>query len=173
MSDGGEDRGKEDRRSWNPQVLAALIALVGVMFTAVLSNWDKLFGLPKPSPTIASTQPKPVADSVPSPEGLANSAKPPVPAAETPSLDGLWTDTDGYAYRFRQEGQAISYTQLLDGKPISQGDGTIDGRALRYAYRADGGQGRCSGTLSADGHRISGRCTDEGDGSSWSFAITR
>jgi len=77
------------------QLLIAVIGLTGVLGTALIANWDKIF--PKPNPTIVDKQPV----GSPSPNADSHKKKPVVPLSPKPetsskpkvfSIDGRMTD---------------------------------------------------------------------------------
>ena len=78
--------------------------------------------------------------------------------AAIPNLSGNWIDTDGVPITIDHRGNSMRLF-LLDqyGQAVGQGEGTISGSQLQFSlFRPDLGQGRGTGTASADGRQISG-----------------
>jgi hypothetical protein len=92
-------------------------------------------------------------------------------AATAGAIAGDWVDTDGFTYRFSQDGAKISYLQLQNDAQVGTGTGEFDGARLTYTYQAGTDSGQCTGQLAPDGTRIEGSCSSGGH--SWQFSITR
>jgi hypothetical protein len=78
---------------------------------------------------------------------------------ERPQLAGRWRDSSGYWVHVQQNGAAITaVTTDAWGNPVSQGQGTINGRTITYMASSPNGQvGQGSLTMSPDGNTIQGQ----------------
>lgn len=167
-------------------ILVALITVGGVLGAAVINKWDALFGAPAQPAAVAAVSP---ANITPPPRVRGPTAicadgtriatnDPAVTAcvARTPSatdLSGEWRDTDGYVFRFTQQGRSFRYAAFKDGAARGTGAGTIDGTRLRYGWRKWTGEtGSCDGVLNPDG-TINARCHDNGGGDDWGIYLVR
>ena len=179
------------------QIILAVIAVSGVIATAIAPNWDKIFP-PRSAPVPASTPPPalaaaaksdpaptaPVPDqTVPSQPFAAQPAinpsdKPANALARTgegdpPQIAGDWRDEDG-TVRFSQTGAAYRYTYTKNGVQLSSGAGRFTGRKFKHGYsQSDGSTGECQGTADSLGRVMTGTCTDAEVGASWSFTLER
>ena len=90
--------------------------------------------------------------------------------SESP-LNGLWRDSDGYAYRVAQQGDRFAYVQYQNGAAVGVGGGTVAGRTLDYRFSGPAGAGLCQGTVAPSGDSITGQCS--AGGAPWSFEVTR
>lgn len=180
-------------------IIVALISLTGVITTALLTNWDKIFGrsavaaAPQPTPADAAALPAGVgaipvdkdaaqklSDSQKNAYGAATTALDDVTRqiqdasqpASAPNVTGVWADPDGYSFNVRQSGSTLSYQEYANGLRVGQGAGQINGRDLRYSFATSEDRGECTGRLSVDGTEISGKCTSI-DGNSWPFTVAR
>jgi hypothetical protein len=105
------------------QIIVAVIALIGVIGGAVITNWDKLFNqnqgsAPKPTPVNVAPSPDP-----------ATSNDLPTPSPEV-NISGVWRDnTLGTTSQVTQQGGAFKFTAwgtaCVGGNFQSSGDGTI------------------------------------------------
>jgi hypothetical protein len=103
----------------------------------------------------------------------------PRPRAATPApldINGLWRDTTwGNMSQIAQDGEAFHFTawgSACRGNFRSSGTGTIRGTRFESAYRSTmPSEGRCSGTVSADGTQIRSTCVDSVCGSFASSAV--
>jgi hypothetical protein len=178
------------------QIILALIAVSGVVATAVAPNWDKIFP-PRPAPVAASTPPPAPAaaksesapidpapnQAVPSrpiapqqatnpPDKTAN-ASAGAGEADPPKIAGDWLDEDG-TFRFSQTGAAYRYIYTKNGIQLSSGAGRFTGRTFKHSYsQSDGSTGECQGTADYLGRIMTGTCTDAEVGASWSFTLQR
>jgi hypothetical protein len=78
-------------------------------------------------------------------------------------ISGVWRDEWGFTSWITQQGNAFKYTARGDGcrgKFQASGSGTIRGNIVEHDYQIDYAQGRCSGTVSSDGRRITQTCAD-------------
>jgi hypothetical protein len=94
-------------------------------------------------------------------------------ATGTADLSGMWHSSDGFAYRVTIEGNRFAYTELFEGDQVGTGEGTIEGRRLRYRYINERtlDRGECNALLSADRTAIDGTCGNGED--EWGFRIER
>src|SRR5262245_25775252 len=92
------------------QIIVAVMALIGVIGGAVITNWDKLFprhqAPPKPPPGIEEKSP----DHTP---GRSNTngnvpTPSPIPTAEI-DISGAWRDTWGTTSQVIQQGSAFKF----------------------------------------------------------------
>lgn len=186
--------GNGDKSGGGPStpVIVALITVSGVMFTALLGNWDKIFGskaAPASPPAVvsqnsASNSIVPVrkdaaqqlSDSQKQAYGAAAGALDDVTrqieVANTPNITGVWADADGYSFHIRQSGSSLTYQEYANGARVGEGAGQINGRDLRYSYQTSEDSGECLGQLSTDGNQISGRCKSV-EGNAWPFTVVR
>ena len=194
-TDGGDNRSGGGH---NTPIIVALITVSGVMFTALLANWDKLFGS-KPAPVASQpvaanvavpglTDPaaakeaaRKLSDSQAGTYGAATDVLDDVTrqiqgssqaAPAAPNVTGLWADADGYSFRISQSGGNLTFQSYANGALVGRGEGQITGRALRYGYQTSDDSGTCTAHLSADGREISGRCQSV-DGNGWPFTVVR
>jgi hypothetical protein len=121
------------------------------------------------APRPATTEPRPTYASRVEP--------PPRPAAAAPiDISGVWRDvTWGSTSRIAQDGDEFRFTvwgQACRGSFQSTGTGLIEGQRFASAYRSTiPSEGRCTGTVSADGTRIETRCLDSVCGAFASSAV--
>ena len=159
--------------NWRPQIMVALIGLIGVLGASLLSNWDKITRAAV-QPPAANPEPAtpPPADTA---KGLADAQQ--VPTGSIPDISGNWRSPDGYSFQVEQNGRAYSFQQYAPGGAwAGSGAGQLTGRKVKHDFRApsmDIAAGRCSGDVAADGRSISGSCFDQSGGSSWGFRIDR
>jgi hypothetical protein len=171
------------------QIILALIAVSGVLATAVAPNWDKIFpprSAPAPA-TAAKGEPVLAApatnQAVPSPPlVLQRAANPPDNTADAtasagegdpPRIAGDWRD-EGGTVRFSQTDAAYRYTYTKNGIQLSSGAGRFTGTKFKHSYsQSDGSTGECQGTADSLGRIMTGTCTDAEDGTSWSFTLER
>lgn len=128
---------------------------------------------------VATGSPKAQVAPTPAPSASGTPSDAPTPAATggiaTADIAGAWHGDDGWRFRFTQQATQIGYESLHNGKPAGTGEGTIEGRALRYRFvdTESGDQGRCEGTLSGDGRTVKGKCQSDGGGAPWDLWIQR
>lgn len=128
---------------------------------------------------VATGSPKAQTVPTPAPSASATPSDAPTPVATgrvaTPDIAGDWHGDDGWRFRFTQQVTQIRYESLHKGKPAGTGEGTIEGRALRYRFvdTESGDRGRCEGTLSEDGRTVKGTCQSDGGGTPWDLWIQR
>lgn len=175
MGDGAGGGGKGGLSTGTVQIVVALIGVVGVIATALFTNWDKIVGSRPPElPELAQPQAAPpvnqaVAGPASGPEAAAG-ASPSAGTAPAPNATGIWRDADGYSFDMTQTGTTIRFVQYHDDIPMGSGTGQISGAMLRYDYTVSGDRGHCIGQIAQD--TLSGKCTSE-DGRSWPFTVTR
>jgi hypothetical protein len=76
---------------------------------------------------------------------------------EVPNLSGDWIDTDGVHVKLVHRGSDVKIYLLSGGRPMGEGDATIDGNQVRLSiWRPDLGSGSGTGTVSPDGRQVSG-----------------
>lgn len=178
------------------QITVALITLSGVVFTALLANWDKVFSTrptqaatvnPTPSP---SAQPSPpnaaptdsverYADAQRSALDASSSALEGVAAQiantpgipDAPDIGGIWTSADGYRFEIEQKGDAYQYRQMQGLQETGYGSGRITGSTLRHQFWSNDGDGECTGTIETGGDAISGSCISAGE--RWTYRVFR
>ena len=162
----------------------------GLFAAAVVRQSESKEPGPVPAPTqtpapIDTTRPGPIETPSPEPSAVPSSGpttapviKPePVlaaPVSETARSDisGRWRDDDGYNYLLAASGNTMTFQQWLNGMAAGYGQGTINGRNLRYGFvTADGRQGGCTATVAESGRQIDGACTS--GGATWPFTIKR
>jgi len=118
----------------------------------------------------------------PSPSPFSPSLSPsPSPTTHTlNSISSRWFDrTLGYTYEVIQDGNKFQFKtwgSVLRDPFESSGSGTITGGIFdsRYATQYQSGKqsnGQCSGTISADGMRMTLTCTDSASGTFVSTAV--
>jgi len=175
MGDGAGGDGKGGLNTGTVQIVVALIGVVGVIATALFTNWDKIVGSRAPElPRLEQPQGAPPVNQA----ALNPSASPEAAAggpaqagtAAAPTATGIWRDADGYSFDMTQTGTTIRFVQYHDDIPMGSGTGQISGAMLRYDYDVGGDRGHCTGQIAGD--TLSGKCTSE-DGRSWPFTVTR
>jgi hypothetical protein len=138
-------------------IIAAVIAAVGTIAAAALTNWDKIF--PPAQPPSSSG----------SPQVARADARP--PAEPTPNIGGVWRDLNfpSNGSQITQRGGSFEFTRwgvLPSGIRFeSSGNGTISGLRVTSTYSARyqsgaASTGSCSGTVSPDGTRMDLTCQD-------------
>ena len=152
------------------QIIVAVIALIGVIGGAVITNWDKFSnqnqGAPlKPTPGVVA----------PSPDPAPSSSELPTPAPEV-NISGVWRDnTLGTTSQVTQQGSTFKFTAwgtaCIGGNFQSSGEGTIRGNSVESHYQSNFSQGTCSGTVSSDGGRMTSICKDTVCGQFQSSAV--
>jgi hypothetical protein len=158
------------------QIIVAVIALIGVLGSALIAHKDKLFpGDQPPTPTQTPPIEKKSADDMTgrsNPNG--NIPRPsPAPPAEI-DISGVWRDEWESTSQITQQGSAFKYTVWGTGclgYTQSSGSGTIRGNVVESDYRSGYSQGHCSGTVSADGRRMTSVCKDSACGQFQSSAV--
>lgn len=142
------------------------LGAVGFVAAVMLAGGDAPKPEPKPSEVQASATPSAAAAT------SAEVQAAPHGPGDIPDIGGAWHDSDGYSYRFSQDGDAFTYETTLKGQVVGSGAGTIAGTQLSYRYtQTGGGGGTCDARLSADAKTIDGRCRD--GGAQWEFSIQR
>jgi hypothetical protein len=184
---GTDDGGDKSGGGHHVPIIVALITVSGAMFTAVLANWDKIFGN---RPVVTVSQPAAANKGAPVAAGLTDPAAAREAAQKlsdsqagaygattdvlddvtrqiqgssqappaAPNITGLWADADGYSFRISQSGPNLAFQTYANGALVGRGEGQITGRALRYGYQSSEDSGSCTAHLSTDGTEISGRC---------------
>jgi len=158
------------------QIIVAVIALIGVIGGALITNWDKLY----PHNQAPASKPAPGAEEK-SPDHApghsnTNGSVPtptPIPTAEI-DIGGVWRDAWGFTSQITQQGSAFKYTAwgaACRGNFQSSGSGTIRGNVVESDYQSNYSQGHCSGTVSSDGRRMTSTCTDSACGQFQSSAV--
>lgn len=177
------------------QIVIALIGLFGVLITALLSNWDKIFPDRAASAAgreaAAAPATSDVAPGVPpieSAQRLSDAQKNALNASssalegitaqisatgtETPDIGGNWRDDEGYDYAVWHKPPYFGFRQFRVGQETSTAEGETSGLQVRHHYRAaDGDEGDCIGTIEAGGNVISGTCTS--GKVQWPFRVMR
>lgn len=175
--------------NWRPQIMVALIGLIGVLGASLLSNWDKITraavqppaATPEPAAAPPADAAKVLADaqrnSYDAAAGALEDVAQQISAGSVPDISGNWRSPDGYSFQVEQNGRAYSFQQYARGGAwAGSGSGQLAGRKVKHDFRAPGvgvAAGQCSGDVAADGQSISGSCFDRGGGSSWGFRIDR
>lgn len=129
-------------------LIVAIIALAGTLGAALISNMDKIW-------------PNSRSSAVPSPT-VASSPQPP-PSPTPLNIGGKWRDNFGNITHVIQRGDTVTATAsgiACRGHYDSTGSGTITGNILESTYQSTYSTGRCRGTVSADGMRITSSCHD-------------
>ena len=89
-----------------------------------------------------------------------------------PNLSGDWIDTDGVHVKLVHRGSDIKIYLLSGGRPMGEGDATLDGNQVRLSiWRPDLGNGSGIGTVSPDGRQVSGAIRYGGQ--RYGFSISR
>ncbi len=158
------------------QIIVAVITLIGVIGGALIANWDKLLlrdqpPTPTPTPPIEKKSADDMAGHSNTNGNIPRSSPP--PPAEI-DISGVWRDEWGATSQITQQGSAFKYTVWgvgCKGYAQSSGSGTIRGNVVESDYRSNYSQGHCSGTVSADGRRMTSVCTDSACGQFQSSAV--
>lgn len=151
---------EQSKTKMRPEILVtlvvAIIALFGTLGAALISNMDKIW--PKPN--------SPDSPSVSSSTVASSPQLPPSPAPRSPApldITGKWRDNFGNTTDIIQHGDAVTATgegMACRGPYNSTLSGTIIGNTLESTYQSSYSIGRCRGTISADGMRITSSCSD-------------
>jgi len=159
------------------QIIVALIALIGVLGGALITNWDKFFP-PTPGQVLRQNQePRQKsaetsstrtdrAESVPTPS--------PFPAAAAINISSAWLDNWGTRSQVTQQGETFQFTSWgvgCQGAFQSSGSGTIKGNRTESTYQSTHSHGSCTGTVSQNGRQLTQTCTDSVCGQFQSVAM--
>jgi hypothetical protein len=169
---------------------AVLAAIGGVAMAAVLAVTYVVYsgtdGRPpserearERTPTKAAQAVVPAARPERTEDHRAPSEAAPRPRVAKPApldINGVWRDTTwGHMSQIAQDGEAFHFTawgSACRGNFRSSGTGTVRGTRFESAYRSTmPSEGRCSGTVSADGTQIRSTCVDSVCGSFASSAV--
>lgn len=143
-------------------LIVAIIALVGTIGAAIISNMDKIW------PDSSSASGPSSSTSAPSPSSSVSSAtvasSPQPPPSPTPvNITGRWRNNFGHITDVIQQGDTASATATgiaCKGPFNSTINGTITGNVFDSTYQSTYSTGRCRGTVSADGTRMTSSCSD-------------
>jgi len=161
------------------QIIVAALTLIGVLGGALLANWDKLFpqnqgATPMPTPVVerktSDSTPDHSNRTVGEEESKGDVA---TPASEI-NISGVWRDAWGFTSQITQQGNSFKYTAwgaACKGNFQSSGVGAIRGNIVESDYQSNYSQGRCSGTVSSDGRRMTSICVDTACGQFQSSAV--
>jgi hypothetical protein len=165
-----DNSGDEKKSSLLSKIIPTVVItiLVGGTSPWWYNEFFKKTPTPTPSPSPSTPSPSPS----------------PTPTPSTPNsnlnISSRWFDrTLGYTYEVIQDGNEFQFKTwgAVLGDPFeSSGSGTITGRTFesRYATQYQSGRqskGQCSGTISADGMRMTLTCTDSASGTFVSAAV--
>ncbi len=145
------------------QIIVAVITLIGVLGGALIGNWDKLFPRNQEPPPTQVSPPK--NEEKPTDQSERKDELPPPsprPTAEI-NIGGAWRDTWGFQSQVTQHGDKYQFTAWgigCGGSFQSSGSGTIKGNSVESTYQSTYSHGRCSGTVSPDGMRMTSTCID-------------
>jgi len=139
------------------QTIVALLALIGVLGAALISNWDKF------SPRNQEPPPK----------------QEPAPTAAAINISSVWLDNWGTQSQVTQQGETFQFTAwgvgCKGGAFQSSGSGTIRGNRVESTYQSTHqsthSHGSCSGTVSPDGRQLTQTCKDSVCGQFQSSAV--
>jgi hypothetical protein len=157
------------------QVLVAVIGLTGVLGTAMIANWDKLFG-DRQVAAVAGDREKasaPPAEATKTAEQVADIAaaqstalkaeaardeEEPETAGEAavPDISGRWQDAQGMVYLVEQAGADYIYGQYYQNQLVQAGQGRISGSSFQAQSKGMLGEGVCEGEVRSD--LITGTC---------------
>ena len=157
-------------------IIVAIVGLIGILGTALINNWDKVFApSSKPSVEISFPRPPPTKSHSPSKNDTSTIQRvvpqPSAPVIKVLNIDGLWRDSNypSNTSQITQDGNRFHFTRrgvLPDGTGFkSSGNGTLTGQRYISHYSAEyqsgvKSTGDCSGTVSLDGMHINLNCRD-------------
>ncbi len=157
------------------QIIVALIALIGVLGGAVISNWERFSPRnqgPPPKQEPPSTKEERIPDRSEREKDV--SAPSPLPTAATINISSAWRDNWGTQSQVSQQGETFQFTARgvgCRGAFQSSGSGTIRGNRVESTYQSTHSHGRCSGTVSLDGRQLTSTCFDSVCGQFQSSAV--
>jgi hypothetical protein len=161
--------------SHKTQILVAVLALIGVLGGALISNWEKFSprnqGLPpKQEP------PSRKDEKIPDRTEREDDAPPPtpLPTAAATNISSAWLDNWGTQSQVTQQGETFRFTAWgvgCAGAFQSSGSGTIRGNRTESTYQTAYSHGSCSGTVSPDGRQLTQTCKDSVCGQFQSTAV--
>lgn len=155
----------------------AIIGVSGVLGTALIANWGKIFGGEPPRAEAVKQEQDKFGAAPPagSAENLSNAQRPAVNAgtmavddaaskiesAGIPNVDGDWKDQFGQYYRYRQSGAEYRYDWYANGEHAGSGSGRLDGPKFAGTFQYDNGTaGSCAGEV--EGNRVDAKCDVSG-----------
>lgn len=167
------------RQSRSPRVGLVLLIVSAVVLTAFVVGGSTIAWLEYRARTSAtnssSASNKNHTDELPSLPGATTTpvvvspdptATPRVTTSAPPasiSIGGRWRDQFGTITSVSQNGNVFQLTGVgvaCRGNFQSSGSGTIEGNSVELNYQSSYSRGRCHGTISADGSRLTSRCSD-------------
>jgi hypothetical protein len=151
----------------NPTIIAAVIGVIGSICVAIISNWDKLTGH-------QTSAVLPIGQQVAPPVYPPIDKEKPVAAAQAPVIDisGDWYNPalpSAGGTHIEQQNDSFQFNgwgMLPQGVGYElQGNGNLLARTLTYSYTAQYqngwiSKGSCTGTVTANGGRITATCSD-------------
>jgi hypothetical protein len=150
----------------NVTIVAALIALAGTIGAALISNWDRFSGHSGNSARVEPPpQPDRVVPAASRPDQIVTSSAPSVV-----SIAGRWRDANfpgngsfieqtGTSYTFRGWGNVQGVMFESSGTGSVSGQGVTSNYVITWATGVRS-NGSCTGSVVAEGNRMTSTCTD-------------
>ena len=157
------------------QIIVAVLALIGVLGGALISNWEKFSRRnqgPPPKESRAPVKEERIPDRAEREDGAP--APTPLPTAAAINISSAWLDNWGTQSQVTQQGESFRFTAWgagCTGAFQSSGSGTIRGNRTESTYQTSYSHGSCSGTVSPDGRQLTQTCKDSVCGQFQSTAV--
>lgn len=157
------------------QIIVAVIALIGVLGGALISNWERVSPRNQEPPQKQESRQKSEDKSSDRSEREEDVPTPsPLPTAAVININSAWRDNWGTQTQVSQQGETFQFTAWgigCKGAFQSSGSGTIRGNRVESTYQSTHSHGRCSGTVSPDGRELTSTCDDSVCGQFQSLAV--
>ncbi len=166
-----------EMNSHKTQIIVALIALIGVLGGALITNWEKFFPSTHSQGPAQEQEPRRKSEEKSADRAEREEDVPapsPLPTAAAINLNSAWLDNWGVRSQITQQGETFQFTAWgvgCMGAFKSSGSGTIRGNQVESAYQSTHSHGRCSGTVSPDGRQMTSTCIDSVCGQFQSSAV--
>lgn len=139
-------------------IIVAVLGVIGTIGAAVIQNWEKIMG--RPAAVSESIPPTP-------PPRLQAAIEQPSKVPDAINLTGVWRElypNPGNISQTTQVGNTLRFTinGVVQGRSFrSDGSGVVSGNHIETTYQSTlPSLGRCEGTVSPDGMRITTTCID-------------
>lgn len=149
-----------ERSTSTGAIAVAVIGVLGTITAALIANWDKLSGSRAADRQQVEHASPSKTEAAPAGETAETGAAKDIgmDAAAPINIAGTWTDAGGYEYIYEQTGNQYSFNQYKDGKHISYGAGSLNGRHFSHSFSGAFGAGDCTGEISADVNHADSDC---------------
>jgi hypothetical protein len=132
-----------------PEVVAAIITVIGGIVVAFIANFDKFSSRQEPGSHETPAILKPESNLPQKPE--ADPAEPGKPdQIVAPSIAGTWQgDLDKTHVQIRQHGANYTYVRRRSSfsSSVENGRGKINGAAIGHYFAGESGEGNCIGEI--------------------------